>query len=202
MKIHILGGPGSGKTTLAREIAAAINIPHYDLDVIGRQFGTDGAAHVENAIAISRQPAWITEGVYLLFIDPLLHEADQIVLIDVAWPVAAWRIVRRHVANSLRGTNEYPGIKPLLNLLRYARRFYRNQRPDTDEAVRRYFAAYPTNTPRTPDAVLRRLEAYSALVIPPTAACARRYLQPYQHKLMIVRNNADRKRLLRRLAVR
>lgn len=89
MKIHILGGPGSGKTTLARKIAAAINIPHYDLDVIGRQFGTDGAAHVENAIAISRQPTWITEGVYLLFIDPLLHEADQIVLIDVVWPVAA-----------------------------------------------------------------------------------------------------------------
>lgn len=31
MKIHIIGGPGSGKTTLARQLSEELRIPHYDL---------------------------------------------------------------------------------------------------------------------------------------------------------------------------
>ena len=32
MKIHIIGGPGSGKTYLANELSGNLGIPHFDLD--------------------------------------------------------------------------------------------------------------------------------------------------------------------------
>lgn len=34
MKIHIIGGSGSGKTYLAKKLSAELNIAHYDLDDI------------------------------------------------------------------------------------------------------------------------------------------------------------------------
>ena len=40
MKILICGLPGSGKTTLARELAYHFNIPHYNADVM-REFNDD-----------------------------------------------------------------------------------------------------------------------------------------------------------------
>lgn len=39
MRIHIIGGPGSGKTTLARRIASRLKIPFYEMDVIGWEGG-------------------------------------------------------------------------------------------------------------------------------------------------------------------
>jgi adenylate kinase family enzyme len=32
-RIHILGAPGSGKTTLARQLAAALAAPHYKSNI-------------------------------------------------------------------------------------------------------------------------------------------------------------------------
>jgi adenylate kinase family enzyme len=39
-RIHIIGGPGSGKTTLAGYLAQAIGASCYDLDVVGYEGGS------------------------------------------------------------------------------------------------------------------------------------------------------------------
>ncbi len=93
LKIHILGGPGSGKTTLAVALSSRFQIPHYELDQLGRKNGMRSAAYIEDAFALVEQPGWVTEGIDLIWIDPLLHQADYIVLLEVSWPVAARRIV-------------------------------------------------------------------------------------------------------------
>ena len=33
-RIYILGGPGSGKTTLAKRLSDRLNVPCYELDLI------------------------------------------------------------------------------------------------------------------------------------------------------------------------
>ena len=38
-RIHIVGGPGSGKTTLAQRFSTYLNLPFYELDVIGWEGG-------------------------------------------------------------------------------------------------------------------------------------------------------------------
>jgi hypothetical protein len=133
----------------------------------------------------------------------MLYHADCIVLLEVSWPVAAWRMIRRHILNSLRGTNRYPGIngiKALLKLLKYARRYILNlDRADESsiEALRRYLETHQEgSSPPTEDFVQAYLETYQKLAIPPTEEFVRLYLERYKEKLFLIRNTTDRERLL------
>lgn len=199
MRIHILGGSGSGKTTLGQELSARFHIPHYDLDKVDWK--------KENAHAIAERPGWVTEGIYLIFTEPMLYHADCIVLLEVPWPVAAWRIIRRHIVNSLRSNNPYSGIngiKLLIKLLKDMRCYCLNQdqgnRPSIESLhvfleTHRDIAAPPT------EAFLQMyVEAYQEIIVPPTAEFALRYLEKYGEKVVLIKNQADRTRLLEMLA--
>lgn len=202
-KIHILGGSGSGKTTLAQHLSSLLHVPHYDLDKIGLE---NGIVTEDDAFAIAGQPGWISEGCYLIWTGPLLSQADSIVLLEVSWPVAAWRIIRRHITKSLHGTNPYPGlngVKLLFKLIKDTRRHSLNKiRSDTPLAacMSRYLEEQGESVdPPTPESVRRDVEKYLSISVPPTAEFVHRYLEKYQEKVLIVRNTADRDRLLERL---
>jgi len=155
-------------------------------------------AHIDEAIAIAGQPEWITEGIHIIWTDPLLYQADYIVLLDVSWPVAAWRIIRRHIVKSLQGTNPYSGVKTLFNFLQFTRHYYKDTiHPDTPvaEAVRVYLAEQAEDA-EIPDAELLvgRLKK-CMLAIPITAEFVRIHLEKYKDKVVVIKNNADRERL-------
>ena len=203
MKIYILGGSGSGKTTLAEEIAVMFHAPHYELDQIGLDKGN---VTEEDAFAIAAQPAWITDGCYLIWTDPLLYRADYIVLLEVSWSVAAWRIIRRHITKSLRGINPYPGlngIKLLIKLLKDNRKHYLNQIDASiflEEHMHEYLAEQKAYTEApTPEYVRQQVEKYALFAISPTAEFLRDYLVKYRQKVFVVKNRADRERLLEQL---
>ena len=200
VKIHILGGSGSGKTTLARRISSQFHVTHLDLDAIGLQ---KGLVTEEDAFAIAAQVGWVSEGVYLIFTEPLFYEADVIVLLEVAWPVAVWRIIRRHITRSLHGTNPYPGlngIKLLFQLLKYPRRYALNKaRTDATlaECMRKYLEEHKdSDVAPTPASVKKDIEQYLSLAVPPTAEFVREYLKKYRQKLFIIRNKAGQERLI------
>ncbi len=199
VKIHIIGGPGSGKTTLAEDISSRLHIPHYDLDKVNWE--------QETPSAIAERPAWVTEGIYLIFTEPMLYHADCIVLLEVSWPVAAWRMLRRHILNSLRGTQAYPGlngVKLLFKLLKDTRRYILNlDHTDkaTVEALRLYLEAQRESpTAPTEDFLKTYVETYREFIAPPTQEFVRMYLERYREKLFLIRNTTDRERLFAILA--
>jgi adenylate kinase family enzyme len=199
LKIHILGGPGSGKTTLAHDLSARFHIPHYDLDLIGRKNGMRDEAYVEDAFVIAEQPGWVTEGCTLVWIDLLLQRADSIVLLEVSWPVAAYRIIRRHITKSLQGTNLYPGMKSLFFFLKGTRDYFLNTcSAPTAELMSRYLEEHEERVePLDAEGLRAHREKYGLeIMIAPTAEFVRRYLEKYKQKVIVKRNNADRERLL------
>lgn len=100
-RIHIAGGPGAGKTTLARRLAVVTGLPVHHLDDVARVGGGTGrvrdAAEREPLVrAILDEDGWITDGVHLGWTEPLLARAELIVWLDVAaGPPAAARITGR-----------------------------------------------------------------------------------------------------------
>lgn len=129
-RVHVTGGQGSGKTTLARRLGRLLGAPMYELDLVEWDRETGEERPREDKLArvreISARPAWVTEGTMLGWSDPLLRAADRIVWLDVPWRVALWRMLRRHVRAELAGNNRHPGWRRLLRFLWYTRKYYWN----------------------------------------------------------------------------
>lgn len=112
-RIHVIGGGGSGKTTLARRVAAALGLPIFELDTPDADL-TD----------LVQQPQWVSEGIYLYGIQSVLDRADLIVWLDLPRRVAIWRIFTRHIRLSARGVNPHPGFRRMLDFAWGQREYY------------------------------------------------------------------------------
>lgn len=147
-RIHIIGGPGSGKSDLARKLGKYLGIPIYHLDELafeGRYFTKRPLdARLADVRRIAVQPAWVTEGIFLGWTDELLCSADVIVWLDgMTWPGAIWRISVRTARWSLQEAKRQPGVRKFtrfgdysrnlrlfLGVLASSRRYYRSRRLD------------------------------------------------------------------------
>ena len=133
IRIYIIGGPGSGKTTLAKRLSQKLSHPFYEMDVVGWENGHGAERPLETKLAdihqIADQAAWICEGGGWDWTEELYRMADHIVWLDLPWRIAAWRIVSRHIRTSLAGINRHPGLLKLWRFLLYARGFYLSKDP-------------------------------------------------------------------------
>lgn len=97
-RISILGRTGSGKTTLARELAAAIGVPHVELDALyfGPDFSTAPLPLLrERTIAALAGGRWVADGNKSAVRDLVWPRADTIVWLDYPLVVSLWRLGRR-----------------------------------------------------------------------------------------------------------
>ncbi len=132
-RIHIIGGPGSGKTTLARQMGARLRAPCYELDKVGYENGAGAERPMEVRLAdirqIADQPAWVTEGVFLGWTHQLFETADQIIWLDLPWRLAGWRIFLRHIRAEWHRNNLHPGWVKLYRFLQWSRQYYARTAP-------------------------------------------------------------------------
>lgn len=99
MKIHLIGVPSAGKTTLASHLAERLNMSHYALDGLAYvdDRWTPRPAEERDAMVadILEQPAFVTEGGFLGWTDGLFAAADVVVWLDPPLRTLVWRHVRR-----------------------------------------------------------------------------------------------------------
>ncbi len=111
-RVSVVGTTASGKTTLARTLAAMLGCPHVELDAL---FWGPRWSMAELPIFRSRVAAvvagdgWVVDGGYSDVRDLVWARADTVVWLDYPLAVTLSRLMRRIVARIRDGTELWPG---------------------------------------------------------------------------------------------
>ena len=89
-RIVIIGGPGTGKTTLANNLGKELNIPVYHLDGINHLKDwqkRDAKERDERVLEIISNSKWITDGTYKTTLEQRIDRSDLVIFLDysVKW---------------------------------------------------------------------------------------------------------------------
>jgi adenylate kinase family enzyme len=141
-RVLIIGSPGSGKSVLARRLAAVTGLPAVHLD---RHFW--GAGWIEPAPEVWRErvanltaePRWIMDGNYTNTLLMRLAAADTAIYLDFPALLCLWRVVFRAFRSfgRHRGDDMAPGCHERIDwpFLVYVWRFPRDQRDRVLQAL-------------------------------------------------------------------
>ena len=111
-RVVVAGAAGSGKTTLARRIGAALELPVTEMDAL--HHGPSWTPRPEFMADVERfisADAWVSEWQYPEARELLAGRADTMVWLDVATPVTMARVIRRTVKRRLRDEELWHGNK-------------------------------------------------------------------------------------------
>src|SRR4051812_37065404 len=103
-RVSVVGVPGSGKTTLGRELAASLGVPFIELDSIFHQpnwedLSTDDfRKRVSDA---STAEGWVIDGNYQGVRDVVWQGADTVVWLDLPRPLIMRRVIVRTVRRAI-----------------------------------------------------------------------------------------------------
>jgi adenylate kinase family enzyme len=120
----VVGTSGSGKTALARRLAARLGYSHVELDALHWQPNWTEAPpdkfrdRVRHAVEID---AWVVDGNYSIVRDIVWSRADTIVWLDYPLPVILWRLLRRTVRRMVTRQELWSGNREDLRTALFSR---------------------------------------------------------------------------------
>lgn len=88
MKIHIIGGPGAGKTTLSRTISKHLGCNILHLDDVAYDKGdfnrpTSREYRLTQVSRFTKQDSWVIEGVYFSWVGSSFKHCDRIIFLSL-----------------------------------------------------------------------------------------------------------------------
>lgn len=101
-KIVIIGSPGAGKTTLAKDLGFILKIDVYHLDRLFWQRSWKAKTRetrIDILQEVVQEMQWIIEGTYLASSEPRLQAADTIIFLNTSPLLCLYRIIKRHLKN-------------------------------------------------------------------------------------------------------
>ena len=115
MRISIVGTTGSGKTTLAKALAAELGLPRIEMDAINWQAGwrdlngNDVAEFAKRTTLATAADSWVCDGNYSAVRPIVWARATHLIWLDYSRWVIMPRVLRRSVLRALDGRELWPG---------------------------------------------------------------------------------------------
>jgi adenylate kinase family enzyme len=128
-RIHMVGGPGSGKSYAAFKLSARFGVPKYDLDELfwersAPRYGVraETAVRDQQLASIAGQDGWIIEGVYYSWLAPSFDAADVIITLTPSILTRHWRVVGRFMLRKFGWvpSKKHESLADLWRLLRWS----------------------------------------------------------------------------------
>jgi adenylate kinase family enzyme len=115
VRISIVGTTGSGKTTLAKALAAQLGLPYIEMDALNWQAGwrdlsrTDPEEFIRLVTLAVAADAWVLDGGYGLVRDVVWRRATHLIWLDYERPIIMYRVIRRSLVRAALRTEMWAG---------------------------------------------------------------------------------------------
>lgn len=112
MRVAVVGTSCAGKSTLARALAAEIDVPHFELDA--SYWGPDWTPVDPEEFRrrvddLTSQPCWVCDGNYSMVREFVWTRADTIVWLNYSFPLVFARALRRTIKRCISKTPLFSG---------------------------------------------------------------------------------------------
>lgn len=111
-RINVVGTSGSGKSTFARQLAEALNLPCYEMDRLYWKPDWQSCSDEEmfqKVHDVTSQPSWVLDGNYTRTIPIKWQNVQLVIWLDLPFLRTLLRVTRRTLSRSLGQKELWPG---------------------------------------------------------------------------------------------
>ena len=139
-RIPIIGGPGTGKTTLSNILSLKYNLPVTHLDGINHLKDwkvREKSKRDKIILDIIEKEKWIIDGTYRDTLKKRLKNSDLIIWLDYSSIAQIKGIIKRYLKNARKERTEIPGCIERLNFefIKYVIRYNKDKRHFITDAL-------------------------------------------------------------------
>jgi adenylate kinase family enzyme len=122
-RVSVVGTSGAGKTTLAREVATRLEVPHVELDAVFHQPGWEQLPRDEfrdRVAGVVAGNGWVVDGNYSAVRDLVWDRAEMVVVLDLDRSVVMRQVIARTLRRVATRQQLWNGNRePWSNLMRW-----------------------------------------------------------------------------------
>lgn len=118
-RISILGGPGTGKSTLSNNLGKELNLPIYHIDGINyleNWIPRDKKERDKIILSKTNESKWIIDGTYKDTLDIRVERSEIVIFLDFSTFAKLRGVFSRYLKNKGNEKKEIPGCAERMNL--------------------------------------------------------------------------------------